>query len=222
MKNQLSKTILLSLLLFIYQIGFTYTPKVGDLYFQDLNCGKLCNAITDVTYGIDNTQISHVAMLIEAGKTPYVIEAIGENVHLTSLQAFLNRSVDSSGKPRVIVMRLKPPYNKLIAKATTQAKKWLNKPYNSDFNPNNHFNEFYCSQLIYDAFLIANNNKPIFKENTMTFKHNGQTLPAWVNYFNSINKPIPEGKKGTNPGMMSRSDKLEVVYQYGSLRSIQH
>ncbi|MCF6766714.1 hypothetical protein L3V82_13160 [Thiotrichales bacterium 19S3-7] len=222
MANQLSKTIFFGLLCLLSESAFSYTPKIGDLYFQDLNCGQLCDAITDVTYGIHHTQISHVAMLVQLGKTPYVIEAIADDVHLTSLTQFLKRSVDKNNQPRVLVARLKPPYTKLINQAITNAKLWLGKPYNKDFSPTNHFNKFYCSQLIYDAFLLANNHQPIFKENSMTFKQNGKTLPAWVSYFQSINKPIPQGEKGTNPGMLSRSDKLAIVYQYGNLRKIQH
>ncbi|MCF6807706.1 hypothetical protein L3V79_04800 [Thiotrichales bacterium 19S9-12] len=198
----------------LVNIASAYIPKAGDLLFQDLNCGVLCNAITDVTYGYHQMQISHVAMVINNKKPIKVIEAIGQNVHLTSLNDFLERSLDKKGKPLVIVGRLKLKYQPLIPKAIEIAKNWQGLPYNDDFTPNNHFQSFYCSQLIYDAFMLANNNEPIFKQHQMTFKQSEKFLPAWKDYFKEIKKPIPEGELGTNPGMLSRSKNIEIIYSY--------
>lgn len=218
MMLQLNRLFLFLILFCICQLSYAYRPEIGDLYFQDLNCGQLCDAITDVTYGVDHTEVSHVAMLIQAGKNPEVIEAIGNNVHITSLNIFLNRSLDQNHKPRVLVARLKKPYQNLIPQAIKNAEKWLGKPYNESFTPNNHFESFYCSELIDDAFMLSNNHHPIFEKNIMTFKKNGKTLPAWQAYFQSIHQPIPEGQVGTNPGMLSRAPVLSVIYWYGTLR----
>lgn len=208
------------ILLLISQLAFSYTPKAGDLFFQDLNCGKLCNAITNVTYGYGNTQVSHVGMLVFIKDKPEIIEAIGKSVHLTPLHNFLMRSVDKDNKPRVMVGRLNTQYQPLIKKAISYTLSWQGLPYNDDFSYKNDLKTFYCSQLIYDAFMLSNHNKPIFILNTMTFKQNGQTLPEWQSYFKDINKPIPEGNKGTNPGMMSRSKHLEIIYHYAELRKV--
>ncbi len=196
--------------------AYSYQPQKGDLLFQDLNCGTLCNAITTVTYGYHNTQISHVAMIISTGKNPQVIEAIGDDVHLTALSTFLLRSRDPSGNARVLVGRLKPQYQPLIPEAIKIALKWQGLPYNATFNPDNQFKTFYCSELIYDTFMLANNGKPIFKLNMMTFKQNGKFLPEWVQYFKAQKAHIPEGKSGTNPGMMSRSKAIDIIYSYSN------
>lgn len=211
---------ILSLIFALVGIGYAYQPKVGDLYFQDLNCGELCDAITTSTYGYDNTQVSHVAMLVKAGQHPEVIEATSPTVQQIPLQDFLMRSVDVNGHPRVMVGRLKPQFQPLIPQAVEIAQQWLGLPYNHDFRYHNHQQSFYCSQLVYEAFMDANHGKPIFPLNTMTFKVNGQMLPAWKNYFEQIGEPIPEGHKGTNPGMMSRDDNIEIIYFYGDLRKI--
>jgi hypothetical protein len=53
----------------------------GDLLFQDLSCGELCDAITGVTKGINNKSFSHCAMVIKDGENLKVVEAVGNDVH---------------------------------------------------------------------------------------------------------------------------------------------
>src|SRR5690606_33541630 len=43
----------------------------------------------------------------------------------------------------------------------------------------------------------------------------GQPFPAWVEYYRDLGIPIPEGEPGLNPGGMSRSPHLDIVYAYG-------
>ena len=205
---------------FISANAFSYVPKTGDLLFQDEDCGPLCNAISQVTTGYHNTQINHVALLVFLQDKPEVLEASGKQVHLTPLKLFLHRSLDNQQRPRVMVGRLKSPYQHLIPQAVQHALSWQGKPYNVGFTPNNNFKEFYCSQLVYDAFRLSNHGKPFFITHNMTFQTKGKTLIAWRNYFKHSQLPIPEGKKGTNPGMMSRSDKINIIYAYGRFRTV--
>ena len=209
----------LIIILFCTSLAYSYKPQEGDLLFQDLNCGSLRNAITGVTVGYGDTQVSHVGMVVIIENKPLIIEAIDKDVRLTTLQHFLNRSVDKAHNPRVMVGRLKESYRHLIPSAVEHAKIWLHRPYNQSFAFNNNFKTFYCSQLIYDAFMKANANQPIFHLNTMTFRKAGKVLPEWESYFKRIGEPIPEGEKGTNPGMMSRSAKIKIIYYYGNLRA---
>lgn len=202
------------IIFFIFSVRdcIAYNPKIGDLLFQDLNCGTLCDAITDVTYGYKKTKISHVAMIVSTAKQVLVIEATAKNnVHVTSLQNFLKHS------SIVLVGRLKTEFTSLIPKAVTLALSWQGLPYNKSFKTANKFRTFYCSQLIYDAFMLANNNKPIFAVHRMTFKKNNKFLPAWKNYFQKIRYTIPEGMIGTNPGILSRSYNIKIIYSYGQL-----
>ena len=64
------------------------------------------------------------------------------------------------------------------------------------------------------ALSIANKGKPFFEQPPMTFKDpdTGQFFPAWVEYYQQLNLAIPEDMPGCNPGGLSRSGKLEVIF----------
>jgi hypothetical protein len=72
----------------------------------------------------------------------------------------------------------------------------------------------YCSEMVGLAFQAANEGQPFFQQQPMTFKDpsTGQFFPAWVEYYQQLNIPIPEGLPGCNPGGLSRSDKLETIF----------
>ena len=131
----------------------------------------------------------------------------------------VRNSGDAESKPMVLVGRLQPAYQPLIPAAILYAKRQLGKPYNSNFAPN-HGQSFYCSQLIYAAFASANHNHSIFGLNTMSFtdSQTRQITPAWKEYFIQIKSNPPQGKPGTNPGMMSRESGVIIEYAYGKLR----
>lgn len=179
--------------------------QTGDLLFQDLNCGDLCNAIEEVTTGYKDQKFSHIGLVYLRNDSVYIIEAIGNDVHLTHIVRFLERSDDP-----VVQARLKPEYSKLIPKAIQFSLQQQGKPYDEPFLYNN--GKYYCSELIYDAFAFANNGKPFFKLEPMTFKKPGsqEFFPVWVEYYEKLNLKIPEGQPGINPGGISRSDKITV------------
>lgn len=197
-----------------------FKPQIGDLLFQDLDCGTLCNGINKVTHGVNNTYMSHVAIVYSIKDNKVIVaQANSHGVVLTPLAQFLNYSHDKSGHPMVLVERLKPQYQYLIPGALTFIHNNLGKPYNNTFIPNNN-QKFYCSELIYKAFLYANNGKPIFKTHAMDFNDpkTHKIAASWQDYFNDLHSQAPQGLIGTNPGMMSRDPKLTLVYQYGILR----
>jgi hypothetical protein len=188
--------------------------KEGDLLFQDLDCGGLCDAIEKVTLGAGNRNYSHIGLVCIKKDTLYVIEAIGKDVHLTPIDTFINRQKNSKGKPKITVGRLKKKYQNLNSKAIVYALNQTGTPYDDDFGYNN--GKYYCSELIYDAYKTANNNKPFFRLYPMTFKDpaTGETFPAWTDYYKNINTEIPEGKPGCNPGGISTSDKIEILASF--------
>ena len=63
-------------------------------------------------------------------------------------------------------------------------------------------------------FLIANNNEEFFELQPMTYKFKGQTLAVWKDYFEKLNKIIPENEPGINPGGISLSKKIKIIYNY--------
>ncbi len=180
--------------------------KDGDLIFQDMDCGPLCDAIEAVTEGYNGNDFSHMGMVYHKNDTIYVIEAAGSAVRLTTLEKFS----ENTAKP-MYVGRLKKQYNNLISSAISFSLQQIGVPYDDEYVYNN--GSYYCSELIYDAFLFANLGKPFFKLYPMTYKqpNTNEFFPAWVDYYKSIGAAIPEGLPGCNPGGISVSDKIEII-----------
>jgi len=198
---------------------------VGDILFQDLDSSPLCDAIELVTPGYKEANFSHIGIITQLGDPlplctdPHydyqndikVLEAIPNKVKHTRLDSFLNRSFDKNKNPKVIVGRLKPKYQYCLDSAIIFLKNKLNIEYDDEFLMNN--NKYYCSELIYEAF----QNDSIFKLRPMTFLHpdTKDTLQEWKKYYSEIGVEIPENKLGINPGIMSLSEKIEIVHIYG-------
>jgi hypothetical protein len=182
----------------------------GDLLFQDLNCGELCDAIEAVTEGVNGQDFSHCAMVIRDADSLVVVEAIGSKVQVNSIPKFFARSGDTLAIKNIVVGRVKQPYKELIPQAAANAKALIGQPYDDAFLPNN--NKWYCSEVLYEAFRKASNTE-FFELNPMTFKDpRTQTyFPAWINYYRELNTEIPEAVLGLNPGSISRSDKIEII-----------
>jgi len=202
--------------------------EVGDILFQDLDSSPLCDAIELVTPGFKNGNFSHIGIVVETLDVLYinpdkicnkdnpenylrVLEAIPEKVTTTRIDTFLMRSSDNNNNPKVIVGRLKNEYKNTIQKAIEFANKQIGVDYDDVFILDN--NKYYCSELIYEAFL----KDSVFQLNPMTFldPKSGDTLQTWIDYYSYLGVEIPEKKLGINPGIMSLSDKIEIVHFYG-------
>jgi len=186
--------------------------KPGDLLFQNLDCGELCDAIERVTTGHQGMDFSHVGIIVKQGDSLMVEEAYGKTVHLTPLNEFFSRVLDESGTPKVIGARVLNTYSAIAKKAALDALTYLDRPYDDKFLPVP--DALYCSELIYFAFKDANKGSDFFPMEGMTYKDpsTGQTMEVWKNYFAKLNMAVPEGELGCNPGGLSRSDKLEIIF----------
>ena len=203
------------ILFFLIQLFFSCTKQsfqVGDIFFQDLDCGPPCQAIEAVTSGYQGAQLSHCAIITSIGSSNHdtiLTEAIGETVIQTTLHDFLNRS------NKVFVGRLKNEYQYMIPDAITYIQTDLNgKPYDYIFDIND--DTYYCSEIIYEGLKKADNTQELFSLKPMTFNEPGTDSPFvhWVEYYEELGHPIPEGELGLNPGAMSRSDAIEIVHVY--------
>ncbi len=188
----------------------TVKLQQGDLVFQDLDCGELCDAIEMVTTGVYDKKFSHVAIVskIDSDGKAYVIEAY-DGVSEVQFSELLKRNP----KTKVVIGRLKQEYQYMVPIAVARAYKLLGKPYDSKFMLNN--DSYYCSELIYEIFKYDDKGKVIelFPLNVMTFKDpkTGKTMDVWIKYFKELGVSVPEGESGINPGAISRSRLIQVI-----------
>jgi len=219
-------------LYFIFFICFTscnssdnndFQLQIGDILFQDLDSSPLCDAIEIVTPGYNNNNFSHIGIIVELGDPNCinpnyiyednirVLEAIPNKVTTSRLDSFLNRSIDSNKKPKVIVGRLKKRYQYSILDAVKFLKNKIGIEYDDYFIKDN--NKYYCSELIYEAF----EKDSVFRLYPMTFIDpiTNNTMNLWQEYYNELETKIPEGEPGINPGIMSISENIKIVHKYG-------
>ncbi len=189
--------------------------REGDLLFQDLDCGDLCDAIEKVTQGHQGLNVSHVGMVVKHKDSLWVIEAYSKKVELISLPDFMNRNVNADGDPKVFAGRLRSGYGNLARKASEESKVYLGVPYDDSFSSG--LNKIYCSELIYYSYKFANKNIEVFPMQPMTFKdpESGNTLSVWENYFRELQMKVPENELGCNPAGISKSDKLDIFFSFG-------
>lgn len=192
-------------------------PKIknGDLIFQESCSGEFGNAVKEVTYSAKGYNFTHVGIvwINPDNDSIYVIEATHPKVCITPLKKFL---IPDGGKckPISVLGRVKEKYHPLILPAIEEAKKLVGYEYDDAFDICN--NKYYCSELIYNIFLKANHNTPVFELNTMTFKRKGTNKYSqnWIEHFRKLNIPIPEGELGINPGAMSKQKNvIDILYE---------
>ena len=179
--------------------------KTGDIIFQSMNCGPLCEAINEVTEGYQGKDFSHLGLVLIQNDSIYIIEAGGIEVKLTPYKIFKTYT-----KEEMYVGRLKSKYRKYIPEAIAFSLKQIGTPYDEEYLYDN--GKYYCSELIYDAFLEAY-KKPLFHMFPMTFKSpkTNEYFDVWEEYYKNLKMEIPEGELGCNPGGISTSDKLKII-----------
>lgn len=201
-RNLLSSLFLLvSFLIF----GQSAQLKTGDLLFQKMNCGELCDAIHAVTKGFNGNDFSHLGLVVIENDSVFIIEAAGNAVRKVTLEQFSKNT-----KTTMFIGRVKSKYTKLIPQVISFSKQQIGIPYDDDYLYDN--GKYYCSELIYDAFLNAH-GEPFFELQPMTFKQpeSNEFFKAWVDYYQKLKIEIPEGELGCNPGGISTSDKIKIV-----------
>ena len=179
--------------------------KTGDLIFQSMNCGELCEAINQVTEGYKGIDFNHMGMVVIENDSVFVLEASGNSVKLTPYQTFISYT-----DLPMYVGRVKKRFKKLIPEAVSFGKNQLGLPYDNEYIYNN--GKYYCSELIYDCFKEAN-KEPFFVLYPMTFKapNSKEFFNVWAEYYKNLNIEIPEGQLGCNPGGISTSKKIKIL-----------
>lgn len=207
--------LLLITLSLLYYPSDDFKLQTGDLIFQEACKGDSDNTIKKVTASIGDYQFTHVGIVyIDERDSIYVLEATRPKVSLTPLRVYLYPQKANGCYPKSVVGRLKAEYQHCIPQAMEEGMALIGKDYDDGFILDN--DKYYCSELIYDVLLKANCGTPIFPLNTMTFisPDTGEITEGWVGYFKKYDLPIPEGELGINPGAMSRSDVIDIIYHY--------
>ena len=213
-KTRILTGITATLFLFCMQVVFAqdFRFQTGDLLFQVGKSSQWNEAIAKATFGESNIHYTHVGIVSIENDTVFVIEAAPPEVCKTLLDTFLLRSLHLAGKPVAAVGRLKQAYSETIPQALVRAKKLLGKPYDYVYSPDN--DAYYCSELVTLSFLNQQDT-PLFEMVKMNFRDSNGNLPTyWIEHFKKYNAEIPENCQGSNPGDLSKSEKIEIVYRY--------
>ena len=201
----MNKVILFIFLVPIYIFAQSSKLKTGDLLFQKMNCGDLCDAIHAVTEGYQGNDFSHLGLVYIQNDSIFIIEAAGNAVRKVTLEQFSKNT-----NTTMYIGRVKNKYKKILPEVIDFSLQQIGTPYDEEYLYNN--GSYYCSELIYDAFLNAY-EKPFFDLQPMTFKQpqTNEFFPAWVKYYKSLGVEIPEGQPGCNPGGISTSKKIKII-----------
>lgn len=172
--------------------------KEGDLLF----CISGDNAITDVTDGVDNLNISHVAIFHRVGKKKYALEATHKGVVLTDIDSLLKI------RDSVVVGRVRKAN---VRRSVANALAYLGKPYDFYFEPND--SAIYCSELVQISY-VDKHGQLVFSPIPMSFHdHSGKVTDYWTAYYQKVGKAVPEGEPGSNPGELSRRKEVRILFR---------
>lgn len=137
----MKKSIILFLITSLFSFSQNIKLKTGDLLFQSMNCGPLCEAINEVTEGYQGKDFSHLGMVYIKNDSIFVIEAAGKEVKVTPFEIFKTYTNE-----KMFVGRLKRKYRKYIPEAITFSLQQVGVPYDDEYLYDN--GKYYCSELI--------------------------------------------------------------------------
>ncbi|PTL33071.1 hypothetical protein C7120_00065 [Prevotella sp. oral taxon 376] len=165
------------------------------------------NAITEVTEGFQGRAIDHVAIFLRIAGMPYTLEATHRGVVVQPIDSTLTRH--SRHGRQVFAGRITDGLD--IKASLRNALRHLGKPYDFFFEPDD--SALYCSELVQKAYQDTA-GRPIFEPIPMSF-HNarGEITDYWKDYYRKAGKTVPEATPGSNPGQLSRSKRLSILYR---------
>lgn len=177
--------------------------REGDLLFKQVATDDFSKAVAAATNAVDSFNFTHVGVVHWQHDSCYVIEAIEDGVCMTPIVTFMQRDA------LVVQARLKPAYSSVIPQAMRDIQAQIGKPYDNYFDAYN--DAYYCSELIQQFFCYQ--GASIFPAIAMNFKDKttGEYPAYWKEHFQRLSVPIPQGAEGSNPGDISKSDKLIIL-----------
>lgn len=176
--------------------------REGDLFF----CVSAAdNNITRVTHGLHGARIDHVGIVHRSADSLLVLEAVHQGVVLTPIDSFLKRR-----DTLVFASRLRDTTG--VHRSVQRALRYVGRPYDFFFMPDD--SAMYCSELVQKSYIDAQ-GRQLFPPIPMSFHDDsGKITPYWRDYYGRHGLAVPEGAPGSNPGQLSRSPQLEVVFDF--------
>ncbi len=179
----------------------------GDILFTGptmTTTGDLSKAIDEVTQTQLATNYTHMGIVEKENQQLWVIHAAPKKgVCREPLHQFLESRKEAA------VYRLNKPYQTYIPEALDSARQLLGLPYDSSYiiGGGSH----YCSGLLYTIY----EPHQVFELEPMTFKDpaSGEFHLIWVEHYDALGIPIPEGLPGCNPNGLAASDHLQFIGQ---------
>ncbi len=187
----------------------------GDLIFTQI--GASANAISSVTEGYRGARVNHVGVVVDNPFGKYVLEAYYPEVRLTNITTHIKRSRDHQYSPRYMLGRLKRDHQQLISEAIKYGLAQRDIPYDHLYLTGE--SALYCSELIVDMFKHANEGSEFFQEKPMSFRdtETGEVHEEWKSYYEYFGMPVPQGEPGSNPGDMSKDDRIHIYDVIGDI-----
>ncbi len=193
------------------------TIQNGDLLFVGLpmsfrltDSTSMDKAILDATGSGGEVNYIHVSILeVDEHDSLWVIDAtIKHGVDRHPFEVFLSDFTLKDGSyPQLVVMRLWDNAN--VNSYVDKAKTYCGCEYDLHFLPDNDAQ--YCSELVRNSYTTSTGFY-IFGESPMNFKDaEGEFPPYWVELFELLGEPVPQGVMGTNPQEMSQEQCLKRV-----------
>lgn len=185
--------------------------QTGDLLFQVGAESDMSGAISAATGTGKALDFTHVGIALSHAGADSVLEATSDGgVQIVPLGEFLDRSARLNARPIVVVKRLRDTTG--IAGSVKRARGYIGQPYDYSFRPDN--GRMYCSELIWESYRDAAGER-IFEARPMNFRAADGSMPVfWIQLFERLGEPIPEGVPGTNPNDMAREAVLEEVGRF--------
>lgn len=182
--------------------------RTGDLLFEVGASSEMSGAITAATGDDSLLNFTHVGIAIACEGADSVLEATSDGgVRMTSLDEFLKNAARINDRPAVVAMRLSDTTG--AAASVARARSFKGLPYDYSYRPDN--GRFYCSELVWESYRTPDGER-IFPARPMNFRAADGTMPAfWVELFERLGEPIPEGLPGTNPNDMARDPHLTEI-----------
>jgi len=178
----------------------------GDLLFV---CSESENPITQVTSGVEDLPIDHVAIVHRIGGDDgvlFVIEAIKPKVCLTPIDRFLRQNEACV----VLAGRVNVPFD--VRRSIKRCLRMVGKPYDDLYLPGD--SALYCSELVQMNF-VTDCDSLVFTTIPMSFHDDsGQIIDYWREFYSRRGMEVPEGEPGTNPGELSRRPQVTILGKY--------